>query len=412
MNFHIDKDGAKFSSNGPDIGLLARLDHMVSLSLETSLAPFVIEEVMRPAWVVAENVFDPQNSACLPTYFKRASPNRWSPNTEKLGLLLARDLHALWSLDPASPAAKQLLYAPHLQLLVEMFFRHPVQKCRGQNISLHFRNTERLEADVYNDFVAQFRQAMLARKLLRRERHNWSLGSRENVENLRAYLDDLFTRHHSLTVLHLRLFHARERINLITAPVDEQHQDLQALRACRAKFFDRMRRKPALFTDAPGYVWAVLPSLEGGYDLHLTLLVDTASLRGVLDDKRAEAEQIGAALEDYSDQVGGYWVTGGTGGRGGYIRGDRSPGLYGPDWVHGEVCADDPVRRKKLRETLDYLALRRVLVRLKNEPSGAYFGMPDREARPSRRLAKRGAQERESSADTAKHTRQNSIQYA
>lgn len=78
-----------------------------------------------------------------------------------------------------------------------------------------------------------------------------------------------------------------------------------------------MRRKPALFTQKPGYVWAILPSLEGGYDLHLTLLFDTVALCKVLDDKRVEAEQAGTILEDHADQIGTYWVRTATEGQGG-----------------------------------------------------------------------------------------------
>jgi hypothetical protein len=80
-----------------------------------------------------------------------------------------------------------------------------------------------------------------------------------------------------------------------------------------------------------------------------------------------------------------------TGGQGSYLRGDANAVLYGPDWVHGEVLADDPERPEKLKETLGYLAMRRVLVRLKNEPPGQYFGLPERKARSSRRSVMGGA---------------------
>jgi len=390
LNFRVDQDGGEITSESLDIGLLARLDSIVWLSLETSLAPFVIREVMRDEGVGAEYTGDGQFSASLPALFKVASPNTWSPVTVKLAAFLLQILHALWPFDPSGLAAKQLLFAPHLRLLLEVFFDHPVKQCHGKNVGHSFRNTERLQADVYNDFVVQFRQAMLARKLLRRERHNWDFGSRENIANLNVYLDDLFARHPSLTVLHLRLFHARERANLITAPVEDQHRDLKALRASRTLFFDRMRRKPALFTDDPRHIWAILPSLDGGYDLHLTLLFDTAALQKVLDDKKVEAEQAGTIWEDHADQAGAYWVKVATSGRGSYLRGDRCLWLYGPDWVHGEVRADDFARREKLKETLGYLALRRALVRLKNEPPGEYFGMPERKERAPRRSLKRG----------------------
>lgn len=53
--------------------------------------------------------------------------------------------------------------------------------------------------------------------------------------------------------------------------------------------------------------------------------------------------------------------------------------------MHGEIRADDVSRREKLKEALGYLAQRRALVRQKNEPSGEYFGLPERKTRSPRR---------------------------
>jgi hypothetical protein len=296
-----------------------------------------------------------------------------------LAILLTRIGTQLTILAPSDLAAKQLLHAPHLQLLLDVFFGHHISHCLDRKINSPIGLTERVVAEIYNDFIAQFRQAMRAKKLLRRELHNWGYGSQENVAELHAYLDKLLAEHGSLTVLQLRLFHTKERVGLITAPVRAQHRDLEGLRKSRALFFDRMRRKPALFTDDPGYIWSILPSLEGGYDLHLILLFNTAALQKVIEDKKMEAEQMGVVFRDHADQVGMYFVNTATGGKGTYLRGDRMPWLYGPDWVHGEVRAEDHIRCEKLKETLSYLAMRRALVRLKNEPPGKYFGMSNRQ---------------------------------
>jgi hypothetical protein len=104
-----------------------------------------------------------------------------------------------------------------------------------------------------------------------------------------------------------------------------------------------------------------------------------------------EAGQNDEVLRDHADQVGEYWVERATDGQGSYLRGDTNAVLYGPEWMHGEVRADDVGQRGKLKESLGYLAMRRALVRLKNEPPGQYFGTREREPRRPRRLARGSA---------------------
>lgn len=396
LRFLAGPDGRDILEIGPEISLLAKLDRVVRLVLETDFAPFRVSGTMRSMPVTVPDALGRNQRVCQPCYVKTAAPNSFYPATEELaGILSLRALRKeLVLFQQSSPLAHQLLLAPHIRLLLDTLFHHQISDCLGGNIESPVGFEGRIRAEVYNDFVAQFRRAMRDSKSLRRNWHNWTLGSRENVANLPGYLDHLFAKHGSLTVLHLLVFHARERASLVTSPVDAQLQDLNLLRECRAKFFDCMRRKPALFTDDPGYVWAILPSLEGGYALHLTLLFSTVALGKVVDDKRAEAEQCGTVLRDHADQVGEYWVERATGGRGHYLRGDTTPLLYGPDWVHGEVSADDAGQREQLRETLGYLAMRRALVRLKNEPPGEYFGMRERKARRSRRSVRSGSMAR------------------
>lgn len=367
---------------GPEIECLVHLDRIVWLSLETLLPPFVVRQVVRKVRVGGTSAYDKRKFVVKPIIV--ASANAGSAATKQLASLLAQHEYAFHHFSPADLAARHLEHAPHLRLLLEVFFSHRVRECRKKDC-FRFPSVDPLDALAYNGFVAQFRQAMHERKLVRRELHNWNLSSRQNVPNLRAYLDGQFTRHRSVTVLHLQLFHTRRPVNLITAPVEEQHSNLRALRACRTRFFDRMRRKPALFTDAPGYVWAILPALEGGYYLHLTLLFNTAALQKVLEDRKVEAELAGALFKDLADAIGAYWIRVGTHGEGSYLRGDQRAWLYGPDWEDGEVHADHVMRCEKLREILGLMAMRRALVRLKNEPDGEYFGMQERKARSSRR---------------------------
>lgn len=376
FNFKVDSGGRGALMDGPAIGLLAELDRIVWLSLETPCPPFHISRKKVEVHGGSDRRYGERRQVEL----KTAAPNPLSSASLALAMWLANVHAQTATLDPSDPVASRLQYAPHIGLLLDVFFDHPVSTCRGFKSNALVGDTGLIKAEFDNDFVARFRDAMLERKLLRRERHNWSLGSRESAGKLKVYLDDLFAKHDSVTVLHLRLFHTRERASLRSASAEDLHLDLLALRACRATFFDRIRRKPALFTDEPGYVWAILPSLEGGFDMHLTLLFNTAALQKLLDDKRVEAEHTGAALENHVDRVGEYWVDVATGGRGSYLRGDRNSWLYGPDWVHGEVRADGDVRRRKLTQMLSYLAMRRALVRLKDEPAGVYFRTRDHKA--------------------------------
>ncbi|MBX4003401.1 hypothetical protein [Ralstonia pickettii] len=371
LNFVVERDGVAFRQDGPNIALLASLDRFVWAALQTELAPFRLRGEMYWKRMRERDTDGELRIVQVPAYAPTAFPNPSFPGSDRLVTLLASIKDWLMS----HPAAKDLLLPPHLRLLLDVFFDHPISPSTERDPNALAEDTGRSVAEVCNDFVDQFRQAMLTKKFLRRELHNWYFGSRENLMNLHAYLDDLFTRHPSLTVLHLRLLHA-------SAPVGDPRYDLQALRDCRTKLFDRMRRNPALFAAKPGYVWAILPSLDGRYDLHLTLLIDTDALRKLLDDKRVEAELAGAVLKDYADMVGAYWVEV-TGGQGRYFRSDRERLLYGQDWVHGEVRTDDAVLREKLKDVLGFLAVRRALVRLTSEPDGEYFGMRERKSRVS-----------------------------
>ncbi|WP_233827726.1 hypothetical protein [Paraburkholderia sp. ZP32-5] len=385
--------------NGPEISRLAALDRFVRLALEASLDPFIFVQTRR-IFIGQVGPTGSMRRVSQPVYVKSATPNFSDPAARELAGLfpdlffwaMMRDVGDL----AMSQLESRLLYSPHIRLLLDVFLSHPVAR-GGCSIDSQVDCTGRILAELCNDFVAHFRQTMREKKLLRRERHNWEFGSRENVANLNTYLDGLFAQNGSVTVLHLRLSHARERASLISAPVEEQHRDLQALRRSRGIFLDRIRRKPSLFTDAPGSVWSIIPSFEGGYELHITLLFNSVALRRVLEDRGMASAELADAFTDYADQVGAYWVRIATEGRGSYLRGDQSPWLYNRNWVHGEVRADDISRCEKLKEMLGYLALRRALVRLKNEPPGEYFRVSERQLRSPRRSV-RGAETRRRSA--------------
>ncbi|WP_143040653.1 hypothetical protein [Paraburkholderia caballeronis] len=354
--------------------------------LETVDDPFLV--YTRPR--VDADVFRPPRIVPAVGFIRTAEPNRASESTLKLAQLMMQSAHRNRDFLPTHLAVSQLVVAPHIRLMLKVFHDHPISDYALRNPRLDGPVAHGLiRAEIYNDFSRRFRLAARIQDGLHHELNNWYLGSAENLTNLDQYLGQRFEQHDSLTVIHLRLMHSRTRANLVTTQLRSQHNDLQVLRAYRTKFFDRMRRKPSLFTHDPGYVWSILPGMQYGYTLHLTLLLPTAGYNKMIEDLRVQASGLGSCLE-HQDLVGRYWVEGVTDGHGCYLRSDKSPGLYGSDWVHGEVRAGDAVLRKKLKEALGYLAMRRALVRLKNEPKGQYFDMKNRKPRSTPRAPKGG----------------------
>ncbi|MDN7642367.1 hypothetical protein [Burkholderia cenocepacia] len=375
MSFRVTQGGGAEICDGPGIGLLVSLDSFVWTAMETTCSPFHVQGETYLRNVREWDANGQPRDALLPTIAVATRPNPSFRESNRLVILLFSIKDCLTT----HSSAKHLLYPPHLRLLRDLFLEHPISHSLVRTPKELVDDTGLSVAKNCNDFVDRFRQAMCDSKLLRRERFNWNLGSRENLMELHAYLDSLFpVPHSSVTVLHLRLL-------CDPAAEGDHRSELQALRDCRAKLFDRMRRKLALFSSKPGFVWAILPSADGRFHLHLTLLFDTAALQKLRDDKQVEADLTGTAVKDHADLIGTYWAEGVTEGRGRYFRADSTGNLYDRDWVHGEVRADDTERRDRLKRTLGYLAMRRALVRLSNEPAGEYFGMRERKARSPRR---------------------------
>ncbi|WP_296224919.1 hypothetical protein [Ralstonia sp. UBA689] len=221
LNCRVEPDGRKTILSGPEIGSLFTLDRFVWSALATPFAPFRISGTMHLPHEYQQGALHEEHLSGRWNYTKSASPNPYCQDTLDLAAQLQRISHSVETFDPSKREAAQLVHAPHLRLLLDTFFHHPIRNCGGSDINSPTVHEGLIKAEIYNDFAAQFRQAMLARKFLRRERHNWHMGCRENQTSLRAYLDGLFTRPPSLTVLHLRLFHAKNRADLISAPVED-----------------------------------------------------------------------------------------------------------------------------------------------------------------------------------------------
>lgn len=306
--------------------------------------------------------------------YRTAKVNMTSPDARDLAKLLPSlrllkdDQSELWT------------YPPQIALLLELFVNHPIVDTQLNRPNLPFG--DRLEAEVYNNFVDTVRREMRARHWLRKEEHNWNFSGEESLDGLYRYLDEKIESSTSLTVVHLNLFPTPQWTSVRDASPQVHKQLVGAVRAMRNNVVDRARRNTALFGHRRGLIWAIMPSLNAGYYLHLTLLFDTAGLidskmlNGSLDTPLEQAhlpaaERTGAT---FPKLLGDYLVSVCTKGQGTYTLCHDDPIRYGREWVSGPVLAADTARRSDLYQALGHLAQRRQLVRLRGEPTGKYFG--------------------------------------
>lgn len=333
----------EIDEDGPDIRVLAKLDQFVWATLRTTLCPYAISKLasMRGS-----------------RFHKVAKPNQETKEAAELASFFHGVRQAYRAYSP------RLEYAPHLELFFRVYREHRISSWLPDSPNKLFDSTC-IAAEVFNDLCSVQRQEMLSRMKLQQPCHNWSLSGYQDLKRLEKYLSTLFERNRSLTVFHFRFFHSKNRVGLITSPFEDQLRDLKNLRTCRTRFLDHMRTNRALFPHKPGYVWAVEPSLNGGYGLHLTLLFNSAELT-----------RDHANVAEHARLLGEYWVSNATRGQGYYHLCHRDPLSLRDGWVVGRVDASDFYRRTKLTDALRILALREALVRLKDRPSGKYFHVP------------------------------------
>lgn len=335
-----DSEPMEVDLDGPDIRVLAKLDQFVWAALRSTVSPYAVTKVagMRGSKV-----------------HKVAKPNQEAKEAAEVASFFSGVRQADAALSP------RLAYAPHLELFFKVYGEHAISSWLPESSS----GVTWIAAEVFNDFCAVLRLEMLSQKKLQQPCHNWSLSGFQDLERLEKYLATRFERNRSLTVFHFRFFHSKNQVGLITSPLEDQLRDLKKLRNCRTRFLDHMRTNRALFPHKPGYVWAVEPSLNGGYGLHLTLLFNSAELT-----------RDHANVAEHARRIGEYWVSNATRGQGYYHLCHRDPLSLRDGWVVGRVDASDFYRRTKLTDALRILALREALVRLKDRPPGKYFHVP------------------------------------
>lgn len=308
------------------------------------------------------------------TRYRTAKVNRASADARDLARLLPR----LGLLKDAQ--TKLWVYPPHLELLSELYANHPISESLLDRPNFPF--LDRLEGEIYNDFVDVVRREMRANNGLRRKGHNWNFGGEEGLDSLHVYLDEKFETSPNLTIVHLNLFSTMCWTGVQDASPQVQKQLVDAVRAMRNDVVDCARRNTALFGHRRGLIWSIMPSLDAGYYLHLTLLFDTDGLinakmlNGTIDTPLAQVHLPMVERTDvtFPQLLGDYLVAIGTKGQGTYTVCHHDPIRYGSEWIHGPVLATDGARRADLYKALGHLAQRRQLVRLKGEPRGKYFG--------------------------------------
>lgn len=265
-----------------------------------------------------------------------------------------------------------LEFAPHLELLRQVFQDHPVCLSVGRGPSARF-DARRMNFDVFNDFCATFRKRMLDKHLLRKERFNWGWGSTENLQRLKSYLSSFLGATSFTSAYHFLLLHSNEPLDLQVATEAENSKSLEILSQCRETFFNGFVRKRSLFPVKPGYVWSIEPSLCAGWGLRLTLLWPSDSLLKMGMDLNAHAEGIGC-----------YWVEQATKGAGGYWVQSVDRDLLGAK-TSFHTSFFDLQRLQALVQSLEPLAIRNALVRIRNQPKGKFFGLPQMTPRRSGR---------------------------
>jgi hypothetical protein len=297
--------------------------------------------------------------------------------------------------------SEHLIYPPHLSLLIELFHGHPISGCRFKNPNAPLG--DHLEAEVYNSFVQIVRQTMQEhRQRLRKAMHGWGLSSLENAQSLRRFLDGQFEKSESLTFIHLNLFPTKQLVALVSPDLmmrellpAQDHpfldgtdptilkQHWEAVRAMRDRITDRPCKLPSLFEHRRGLIWSIMPSLQGGYYLHLTLCFDTAgltrsgNLSGTIDTPLDMSHLPSAErpVVTFPELIGQYLVKIATHEQGAYSICHHDGYRYRREWIHGTVLAAARVHRDDLYQALGHLAQRRQLVRIQGEPKGKYFGI-------------------------------------
>ena len=282
--------------------------------------------------------------------------------------------------------SRDVSFAPHLQLFFDSYRDHSIRSCPRQDKDYCLEDGQ-IPAEVFNDFIAYMR-AEGRRRGVDKKVANWERNTAENLKRLDSYVNALFESHARLLVLRIDLLYkvaalSQEEIGQIherllvlsdrdqvgflegkasTAALKREtaaRVDVKEAMKDRDRFFANMRGKPSLFGHMVGFVWSLEWSRVSGYHLHCALF---------LDGSKAHKH------EYLADEIGKYWATVITKGRGLYYNCNRDKAKYGDLWAIGPVDHHDTVKRGHLMRTLGYLAKKDQYVHVKPSAKCKLFG--------------------------------------
>lgn len=335
---------------GPLIGLLGHLDEFVWAAIQEPEPPYYIEgRTLKSRRRVFSND-------------QRSHDLRISPWDSLYGAVTK--VPEVW--------APNLRFAPHLELLFKTYQEHPISAVGASQGPRGLFAGQRSNAAIFNDFCAVFRRQMIDKKLLSAERNNWGLSGTENLKRLKHYLEDFTDSLPSTTAYHFWLHHTSDLLDLRSATQTQNRASLDALIKCRSTFFNGFDRNRTLFPVKPGYVWSVEPHIQEGWGLRLTLLWSSQVLPSTEIDVNAHAHEIGK-----------YWVALASKGQGKYWLQRIDQNLIGRSFAPSKY--HDNLRLQAFMRSLEPLAMRNALVRIRNQPEGKYFGTPQIKRRGPRR---------------------------
>ncbi|SAL15401.1 hypothetical protein AWB69_00720 [Caballeronia udeis] len=269
--------------------------------------------------------------------------------------------------------SRDLEYAPHVELLLDGYPRHPIRHYAELNPSFRL-----LTGDcVWQLFIRYLERTRsdAAACDIRRQVADWQRNARENEKTLALYIDRLFAWHKSLMVVQQELTYEQARFNnqqghvtcmqvdrmlyedhdqylhggTVTEQVVEQRVGLDVAIQDRNELFAKLPRKRRLFGRMVGYVCIVAWSRIRGYFLRCAFLFDGSA------DEVQDHEALGG-------QIGNYWVDNVTHGRGDFHNCNRGHPL---GYVVGRIGRHELNRRAELVRCLGFPARVDQYVRVK-----------------------------------------------
>ncbi len=251
-------------------------------------------------------------------------------------------------------------FAPQIAFFFDQFRKH-----RIRHYQLPLDKRDALSVELFNDFVTTMRVNAVAAKLKKRVA-DWASKPKKNKRSLERFEAQLFRRHGRVTAVRLDLHHhkaiftpeeiepvvkaawEREFYNAVDffgerrdvqKKAIEGRVSLQEVQRDRKRLFTNIKGKPSLFRNLVGYVWRIECAREAGYHLHVTLFWNGAEVEGDWF---------------YAQEVGNYWNTVITKGRGYFENCNAKRPKYGKSWGLGTVNHWDAEKRQQLRHALEY----------------------------------------------------------